>query len=184
MNSIVAQDKINRVIYLKNLYLVILILSVSVNCILAVSSYFKQKETILVPLSLSSDYKFDGKSYSPQYLEDLSRDIVQTMLNVTPENMKYIEQTLLQHVHPSYYGVLKDDLKTLFQMIKKKRVTTVFYPKSFVSDANTLTVIVKGQLHSYMGQHRVSIDKKSYKIEFAQSGHTLTFKKIKEHNYE
>ncbi len=166
---------------LRNLFVLFLFVSMLINLLLAFCLISRDRTTILLPNVISGPYQITQKTLSANYVEDIARDVVTTILNRTPNNIEYITSTILKIAHPASYGVLKVKLTELGETIQQKRVTTAFYPSSISLDKDGLTAFVHGDLHTYVGQVQTSKEQKIYKIGFSYENGKLFLRKFIEH---
>ena len=134
--------------------------------ILSICLLRKETMTILVPFGFSDKITVSSKKPQNDYLEAISRDIIYTLLNLTPTNVDYAEKTVLSYANGSSYGGLKVQMEDLKSSVISKKFNTVFYPSSIYPDNSTLTVVIDGILYTYFGQKEVSRDKKKYEIKY------------------
>lgn len=181
-------DKKNDILILqRNVALIISIVLFIIVLLLSISLVKKDTNIILVPFGLNDKVSISTNRPQNSYLEAISRDVINTMLNLTPENISYAEKVILSYVDSKSYGVLKNQFKELKENIISKKVTTSFYPIEISSNNQNLTVIVDGILYNYLGQKEVSNTRKKYEIKYKYKSAKLTivsFNEIIEENKE
>lgn len=160
-------DKKNDILILqRNIVFAIVIILIITNLILSISIIRKDQKVILVPFGLNNKVTLSTNRPHNSYLEAVSRDIIYTILNLTPNNVDYAEKTILSFAHGSSYGKLKNQMEELKKNIVSKKFSTVFYPVAIYPDSSTLTVVIDGVLYTYFGQKEVSREKKKYEIKY------------------
>jgi len=136
---------------------------------------FKQETTVvLVPNFFSTELKLSNKKVSDGYLEAMSRDVILTILNITPDNISYAQDSILTLIHSSSYGKIKEQFEVLKQDIKKRKVSTVFYPTQIITNSSNLTAEIEGELRTLLGKKEVNRKKTSYHIGYNYSAGKLT----------
>ncbi len=174
MESINHGQQLSAVIKQRNIasaaftaaFLVIILLSISV--------VFKSRIVIVTPSVIAKEYELSNSKVSKSYLEDMSRDIITTMLNLTPNNVAYTSETILKMVHPSAYGEIKKELFEMQKDVIDKKVSTVFYPIEInVNEAKLLTQI-EGDFYTFVGSILTEKKRKTFQIGFNYTGAKLT----------
>ncbi len=150
----------------RNLISIVAFILLVINLLLSISLIKKDTNTIIVPFGINDKVIVSSKKPQNNYLEAFSRDIINTMLNLNPNNVDYMEKTILAYADGSSYGSLKKHLELLKKNIVSKKFSTVFYPISIQADNTTMKVIVDGTLYVYFGQKQVSSEKKRYEITY------------------
>lgn len=140
------------------------------NLFLSTAVLFHDKEIILVPNSLDQDTSIINGKMSPAYLEALTRDVVNLMLNVTPANVEYSTKSILKIAHPKFYGELKTSLQSRSQDVMNRRISVFFSPQSISVGDDRSSVIVMGKLSTYLGKEEVSMEEKIYSITYKIEG--------------
>ena len=120
------------------------------------------------------------KRPSNEYLESITRDIINTMLNLTPNNIYYAEKVILSFAHGSTFGLLKKQFSKVSDIIINKKFSTVFYPTSITPNNKTMTVLVNGILYTYFGTKEVEKSDKLYEIKYDYQSGKLSIISFKE----
>ena len=107
---------------------------------------------------------------SAQYLEALTRDVMNVMLNITPSNTEYATKAVLKITHPAFYDQLKFDLQKLAEDVVKRKVSTHFFPQTITIGEDYKSVLVVGKLTTYLGKESVSEEEKTYSIIYDYEG--------------
>lgn len=162
----IHDTKNNILIIQRNVILMVAFVLLFVVFLLSVCLIRKETNTIIVPFGINDKIVISSKKPQNNYLEAFSRDIINTMLNLNPNNVDYMEKTILAYADGSSYGNLKKHLELLKKNIVYKKFSTVFYPISIQADNTTMKVIVDGTLYVYFGQKQVSGEKKRYEIKY------------------
>jgi conjugal transfer pilus assembly protein TraE len=165
-NDILAQQR--------NISVIIAFVLLVIDLMLVVLLLKRDATTILVPSSLTSSVSISTKRPHNTYLESFSRDVVYTMLNLTPNNVEYAEKAILSFAHGSAHGILKSQLERIKVSIMSKKFSTTFYPIAIFPDSTTMSVLVEGMLHTFLGQKEVERKKKKYEIKYDYTAGRLT----------
>lgn len=164
------KDNIKKLVAQRNIFLCFsALLSVAV-ILLATLLFTKKERTILVPLSGASLWIGDGKA-SVSYLEKMGVFLSDLLLNRTPSDVEWKNQTILEHVHPHFYHQIKKTLTRDKEDIIKHQQTFVFQAeRSFVEESNRAFVIEGNALVlvSKNGQTPVCSqkDRRTYRLGF------------------
>lgn len=140
------------------------------NLFLSLVLLFQNKTTILVPNSLDQEATVVSGKMSPSYVEAHTRDIVNTMLNVTPSNVEYAAKSILKMTHPKFYGQLKKALNERSKDIINRKISIFFAPQSISITEDKNSVFVVGKLSTYLGKEEVSQEEKTYSITYKFEG--------------
>lgn len=140
------------------------------NLCLATAVIFGDKQTILVPNSLNQEASIINGKMSPAYLEALTRDVVNLMLNITPSNVEYATKSILKITHPKFYGELKTSLQSRATDVTNRRISVYFAPQTITPTEDQNSVFVVGKLSTYLGKEEVASEEKTYSITYAFEG--------------
>ena len=132
-----------------------------------------EKSVILVPSSLSGEVGLSSRRASAAYLENITRDVIKDILDVTPDNANYAAQQVLKITHPSFYGDLKQSLNKRTEDVVSRKITTNFYSKSMVVNANKNQVFISGKLSTFLGTKMVLEEEKTYSISYEYNNFKL-----------
>jgi type IV conjugative transfer system protein TraE len=151
-----------------------------ITLILSICLLKEDTTIILVPNYLPNPVAASKKIPSNEYLEAISRDVVYTLFNLTPNNVNYAEKTILTLAHPRTYGNLKGQINLIKENITSRKFSTAFYPIEMYPDNQQLSVVVEGVLYTYLGAKEVSKDTKVYEIKYDYTSGKLTLLGITE----
>ncbi len=140
------------------------------NLLLVGAVVFGDKEIVLVPNLLEKESSLTSGKMSPQYVEALTRDVVNVMLNITPSNTEYATKSILKITHPAFYGQLKFDLQKRAEDIINRKISTHFFPQTITIGEDVKSVYVVGKLTTYLGKENVSEEEKTYSIVYDYEG--------------
>jgi type IV conjugative transfer system protein TraE len=172
MDKNTLTTRIHGLLRQRNIIAVLFILMVISNLFLSLKLLSREQITILIPSEVTDTYRINGGNVSESYLIDRTSEIVKTIFNVTPENINFMQETVLRMVYPASYPVIKKQLLKLSEVITQSRVTTVYFPSAIKVDAKELTAEVEGELNSYLGKVSTS-EHKIYHLKFINTGAKL-----------
>jgi conjugal transfer pilus assembly protein TraE len=160
----------NQILKQRNLALAIGCVLLVANLFLAAAVLFSDKEVVLVPNSLDKDSSITNGKMSPAYLEAITRDVANLMLNVTPASAEYSSKAVIKITHPTFYGQLKKDLNERNKDVIGRRISTFFSPQSMVVNETFTGAIITGKLSTYLGKEEVLTEDKMYSITYGFEG--------------
>lgn len=160
----------NKILKQRNVLLVLSTVMLVANIFLSVTLFLHDKEIVLVPNFLDEKTSIKNNKMSPAYLEAITRDAINLMLNVSPANAEYITKSILKITHPAFYGKLKKDLNERAKDIINRRISTLFYPQSMLINEGHDGVIIVGKLSTYLGKEEVLTEDKTYSIAYSFDG--------------
>ncbi len=166
--SLLAQA--NQILKQRNLALAIGGVLLVANLFLSAAALFSDKEVVLVPNSLDKESSITNGKMSPAYLEAITRDVVNLMLNATPASAEYSSKAVIKITHPAFYGQLKKDLNERNKDVIGRRISTFFSPQSMVVNETFTGAIITGKLSTYLGKEEVLTEDKIYSITYGFEG--------------
>lgn len=148
--------------------------------LLTVNTLLEKRTVVVIPAHVAKEFEISNKGVSEEYLELMSRDFIQSFLNITPESREYINGYLLRMAHPDYHGELKQQLAELFEEIVTKQITLHFNLSEMAIDRERLTAQANGYLVKHMGERKIESKLRQYHIAFANNGTRLLLKEFYE----
>ncbi|MEL7322569.1 MAG: type IV conjugative transfer system protein TraE [Pseudomonadota bacterium] len=166
MDSNVSYARLNTALRQRNmLAFSALVLSLAI-VLLAYALATKEERIILTP-TLLADTELTTRVPSPEYLEQVTRDISNLFLNRHPHNLSYFRENILRLSDPTAHGQIEAALMATERRLLATRTSTVFYPTEIFVDPERLYSEIKGELHTYLGPERVSEDRKIYAADWS-----------------
>ncbi|MEM9375216.1 MAG: type IV conjugative transfer system protein TraE [Pseudomonadota bacterium] len=165
MDQAVSYSRLKTTIRQRNVLAVVtLILALSV---LLLTYFVTARETrvILTP-TLLSDTAISSNKPSPEYMEQVTRDMAGLFLNRHPHNLSYFRGNILRLAHPATHGEIEAALLQTERRLIATKTSTVFYPEEIFVDPVTLYSEIRGELHTYLGPERVASEKKIYAADW------------------
>lgn len=158
---------------------VLLGISASANLVLAVA-LMNAKEIVLTPTLPDRVSLSPGGSIDAAYLEAISRDVIYTFLNRTPETDRYFERAMEGVLEPATYQKIKAQLVDDRQGRETSRTSQAFFPEDFYVNAPKLYAEVRGQLEVSHGSDIVETSRKVYALRFVRRGSSVRLSAIGE----
>lgn len=165
--------ELNKITKQRNFLVILCALLVLIALLQAIVNIRQEKSVILVPSFFNGDVSLSNKKVSASYLESISRDVINTMLDITPDNANYSADQILKITHPQFYGVLKQQLNQRTEDVVSRKITTNFYPKSMISNTTKNQVFVSGKLLTFLGTKMVLEEEKTYSITYEYNNFQL-----------
>ncbi len=173
MEKSVAVFELNKITRQRNLSIIAGVVLLITSLIQTIIIFRGERSVVLVPSSLSGEVSLSNKRVSSAYLENITRDVMNTLLDVTPDNANYSAEQILKITHPQFYGELKQSLNKRTQEVVSKKITTSFYAKTMVVNSAKNQVFVSGKLATYLGTKMVLEEEKTYSISYEYNNFKL-----------
>jgi len=173
MENSTAILELNKITKQRNISFMICGVSLITSLILSITILGEEKSIILVPSTLSTEAGLSSKRVSSAYLENITRDVINTLLDVTPANANYAAEQVLKITHPQFYGELKQSLNNRTEDVVSRKITTNFYAKSMVVNSAKNQVFVSGKLLTFLGIKMVLEEEKTYSITYEYNNFKL-----------
>lgn len=168
--------KLSSTIKQRNLIFCVALILLAMSIILVVLLSVKSKTVVLVPSNLQTEMRIssDG-NVSEKYIEQFTRDIMYTMLNITPHSIAYANKIILEITNPKLHKDLAHQFALHEKDVINKDISTYFSLHNIKFNNNTnLKVIAEGELVTFIGKELVSKEIKSYKVVFKLNGTKLS----------
>jgi len=170
MNKETLIHNTNILLYQRNILGILFLVMMVANLFLSFAIFLHKKEIVLVPNSINEEISIKNHKMSAGYLEALTRDVANLMLNVSPANLEYNSKALLKMIHPSFYGTMKNEISQRNISVENRRISTVFFLQSINIKNKKNTVQIVGKLSTYIGKEEVEFEQKIYQISYEFSG--------------
>lgn len=167
----------------RNIAVTICILLILTNLLLTILILTSKKEVVIVPNILDQEMSITNGKMSNTYIEALTRDVINLMLDVSPSNVEYSSKAILKITHPIFYGKLKTALNSRAKDIINRKISTYFSGQSIVIDEDKSNVVVIGKLSTFLGKEEVLVEEKRYAISFKYEGYRpliINFEEVNE----
>ncbi|HHS8465261.1 TPA: type IV conjugative transfer system protein TraE [Legionella pneumophila] len=120
----------------------------------------------VTPFSGALSYLKSASNVDGHYLSLMAENFVNERLNVTPETVDANHQRLLSYVNHQNYTQMLRLLTHEAQVIKTKKMSSIFYINNNKANPQKLTVIVSGILKRFVGLHALEDVRKTYVLRF------------------
>ena len=137
--------------------------------------------TILAPPEISKSFWVDGRTLSPEYLEQMGSWVIQQYATVTPSSIDYQSNLLLKYVHPSVHGDLAIRFKIGSNRLKADNMSKIFMPREIRISEKGQSVALIGAQSTWIADKRVPTDEmKAYLVTFDYDGSRTFIKELRE----
>jgi conjugal transfer pilus assembly protein TraE len=152
----------------RNIYLALAAGSIISNILLSLLIFviLSHEKIVIVPPTIEKTFWISGNEVSSEYLAEMALFFVNLRFNLTPNNAETQRNMLLRYVTPSYYGILKTDLLSESDKIKRDHITTTFYQSNIEVDQKKYLVKITGDIQSTIGDMMLPFQRVSYQIHF------------------
>lgn len=161
----------------------ILAVSLLTNCFMAGAFFTMDRtvRTILTPPEISKSFWVDGRSLSPEYLEQMGSWVIQQYATVTPSSIDSQSNTLLRYVHPSVHGDLSIRFKVGANRLKAENLSKIFMPREVRISEKGQSVAFIGAQSTWIADKRIPGDEmKAYLVTFDYDGSRTFIKELRE----
>ena len=150
--------------------------------------FLRSEKTIILPPEIKQSFWVEGNRFAPSYLEEQGTYFCHLFLDVTSSNVLFQGDIILRYVDPEFYSEIKQQLLNEEVRLKKENLTLHFMPIEVKVYPETLSVLVTGELNSYVGGKKITSQKKAFRVDFTsnqgrlflKSFQNLTLDEIKE----
>ena len=145
---------------------VLLGLSLLANLGLSAGLASVERMAVLIPAVAGPQWEVGTSRAGRRYLEDMGRTVAVTLLTLTPENAEQVREAAARLSHPSARGAIGAWVAAEARRMERRDLATAFYPGRIEADAGRLTVVVTGELATWIGREPVSREQKRYRMAF------------------
>lgn len=125
-----------------------------------------ERMAVLIPAVAGPSWEVGGSRAGVRYLEDMGRTAAVTLLTLTPENAEHVREAAARLSHASARGAIGSWVAAEARRMERRDLATAFYPERIEADAGKLTVMVTGELATWIGREPVSRERKRYRMAF------------------
>ncbi len=151
------------------------------NVILAgVIAFNINREKIVIAPQVAPEYKMwvEKSQVSNEYLTVLSRNVLDLLLDITPNNVSAQQQALLNMVASKYRADLKTKLDEIADQLTKNNLSQNFYVQSIRIRKGKPIVYITGTLNQYIDKNSASATTQIYKLTFKVSNYSVQLENI------
>ena len=145
---------------------VLLGLSLLANLTLSIGLASVERMTVLVPAVAGPSWEVGGGRAGSRYLEDMGRTVAVTLLTLTPESAEHAREAAARLAHASARGAIGAWVAAEAGRMERRDLSTAFYPGRIEADPGRMTVLVSGELATWVGREPVSRERKRYRLSF------------------
>lgn len=147
------------------------LLAVSVLSNAAMASFIatQHSQVVLIP-TVVRDGVIAAGLYDERYAEVLALDVVRAMLSVSPETRQIARDSVQRFAAPDARAGLIARFDEVTATIGERDVSTVFYPTNISHDIPGQSVLVRGELVTFLGPSRVREEERAARVQFADAG--------------
>ncbi len=138
--------------------------------------FLRSEKTIILPPETKQSFWVEGNTFAPSYLEEQATYFCHLFLDITASNVLFQGDVILRYVEPRFYSEIRSNLLNEEERLKKENLTLHFMPIEVKVYPHDLSVLVTGDLNSYVGGKKITTSKKVYKVNFL-SNHGRLFLK-------
>ena len=144
----------------------LLTLSVLANLVLAHGLAGRERVTVLVPAVSGPAWEVGESWAGRRYLEDAARTAAVTLLTLTPENAGHVREAAARLSHASARGAIGAWLAAEAERMRRRDLSTAFYPRGIEIEADALAAEISGELVTWIGREEAFREKRRYRLAF------------------
>lgn len=137
--------------------------------------------TIFIPPEVNKSFWVDGRTLSPEYLEQMGSWVISQFSTVSPASIDMQNANLLKLVHPSQYGELSIRFKLAANRLKADNLSKIFEPREVRISEKGQAMVMIGTVTAWVGGNRIPGDKVvAYLVSFDYDGSKTSIKELRE----
>lgn len=151
------------------------------NVILVLALVFNiNRERVVIVPQISPEFKMwiSKSQVSPEYLNILSRNMLDLLLNITPNSVNSQQKELLTSIDPKYRDVLQAKLTDISSQLIQNNLSQNFYIDSIRVLTKGNIVYAKGTLIQYIDKTMSNSSQQIYKLSFNVSNYKVKLTNI------
>jgi conjugal transfer pilus assembly protein TraE len=153
----------------RNILAIISVISVLCTFLILIVLLNQNEKIILIP-TLSDKTTLSSTHVDHHYLERLTRDVSNLVLNISPGSGEYVAKELMPIIDPSRYPEIQRKLGGYMKSVKKRRVTTIFFPNNIEVNTKELTSKISGTVKNYVNNRIVKTSEKTFVMHWLLRG--------------
>ena len=163
---------------------VLLGLSMVVNAVLSHGLAQRESMAVLVPAVSGPAWTVGETWAGRRYLEDTARTVAVTLLTLTPENAVEVREAASRMAHASARGDIAAWVETEAARLKRRDLSSAFYPTGIEAATDELAAEVTGELVTWLGREEATRTRKRYRLVFAMEGGRIGLLRFEEREDE
>lgn len=140
----------------------------------------KHQETHWLPVCVGAEFSVGERSFSPEYLKEMTQKVADLRLTYNPETIESRSQTLMRLTTASHQEAFKRLLDDEKKAILSKNISSVFYAASIEVDVQHVTGKIEGELVRTSHSLQLTPQHKTYLLQFSFNNGLLGLQSIKE----
>lgn len=182
MDTKFRDDAISRSRLAFRVTLVWAILSSASLLVVSIMSFhlYQSKPVRWLPVCGMNEFSLSTNAYSPSYLRQMAKKVADLRLTYNPETIESRYSTLVKIAEPSAQEALSKLISAEIEVIKKKNISSVFYPEKVKIDTAHHVAQVEGSLQRSTRGLLIKPVYKAYQINFSFHEGELSLVAIKE----
>ena len=139
-----------------------------------------RERIVVTPPTIHKSFWVESDKVDPSYLEQMGGFMAWLILDVSPQSIDWKKSTLLEYVAPDAYGALQTPQNLEADRLRRLNATTQFSIAQLQPDEQTLSVVVRGRLATFINGTRTSDVERDYLARFDYTGNRIHLKKFEE----
>lgn len=156
----------------RRLNVVLVLFGAALTCAVVFLSFHIVRETnqvVLVPSQISDGMVARG-GVDQRYVEAIALDAAYAMYNVSAANLKYGRDVIERVSSNTERNRLLTRYDEIGEDIRLRKISTTFRPNNLQTDMDNLTVVLNGELSTYLENTRTSVERRTLLVTFAYEG--------------
>lgn len=164
----------------RNLFLIVLLVSIASNLLLSLKIFSQNQRIIMVP-GIAQEMKVEVDKVSKSYLEESALQYLSMLLDLSPSTLEHKKEIVLRNVSgSSKSGIegLRRYLNSAEYEYKKLDLRTYFTPRRLEISEKEMAVVATGTLSRIFGKSGYDSSEESYLIRFEVLGGRIKIKEF------
>lgn len=175
----VLRTNLEKLIKQRNISSIFATIMLVTNLILVSSFILKDEKIVIIPANLKQTVWLSSDEVSKEYLEEWAVFIASLILDVSSDSAEFKRQVLLRHISSNYKNQLSKELIQNQQKMLQEQFSTSFRPIEAEVSPRELTVVIKGDLITFVGSKNIKQERTNYLMKFDYSLGNLILKSFK-----
>lgn len=152
---------------------VLMVVSNVVLAVIIAFNYNRERVVIVPQVAPESKIWVSQSQASLEYLTIMSKNMLDLLLNITPETTKSQHKELLRWVVPKSRDLLESKLASIDQQLISNNLSQNFYVRNIRVVNNKNIVYVNGTLSQYIDKNLATENSQTYKITYQVSNYNV-----------
>ena len=177
MNFQSVQKQLRHARAARNLGFGLVVLLGFLNVALVYKVYSQSNQVILIPTSVSDGMVARG-AVDKRYVEALALDAVYGLYNASPANLNYGRTVIERLAAVANRSELLHHYDEVATDIRERDISTVFYPKQIEHNLDAKTVVIAGNLQTYLNTVLISDEPRRILLNFVTEAGSVRLSRI------